>query len=506
MFGDILATRIAFAFAILLLGMSAWLAFQYSSVPLLGSYGFRETQTALTAYWTCKAGFHGAFWTPVAGYPWAIPFEFPIYQWVVAAIGCPMGVNLDPVGRIVSYAFWIACLWPAWRISRRLFDAQAKLYFWVFAALFLSSPLYLLYGRSFMVETAALFFSLSFLACAIEMSFGNDRWIDALTAGIFLTLAILQKSTTALPLMLLGVVYLWKARSDILRNFHRAPMLYKGITAYVIPFVIGVAWVKFSDHAKMANAMGSFLTSDALRGWNFGTLQARYSKELWVDVIWNRVIGENIAGHFGAIAIIVGLVCAPKRRILILASVALYLTYFMAFEHLLFLHKYYPLSNTVYVIFATSVSLAALIEYRANWTPVVIVALAGILIINLNVFFSDGSFAEESRQFSDNYQLFETTRFVRDHTASDAELLVYGDDWNSEIPYYSQRKSFNVGGFFKPYFHPLESPGEYLDKGVGALLICNDARQDKTISQSIDAKYATWQKTSLQMCDIYLPK
>ena len=44
-----------------------------ASQPILEWFGFRQAQTALTAYWFIREGFALAYQTPVLGYPWAIP-------------------------------------------------------------------------------------------------------------------------------------------------------------------------------------------------------------------------------------------------------------------------------------------------------------------------------------------------------------------------------------------------------------------------------------------------
>ena len=52
--------------------------------PILDEYGFRQTQTAITSYYFIQDGFKLAYETPAVGYPWSIPFEFPIFQALVA--------------------------------------------------------------------------------------------------------------------------------------------------------------------------------------------------------------------------------------------------------------------------------------------------------------------------------------------------------------------------------------------------------------------------------------
>ncbi|WP_277186089.1 hypothetical protein, partial [Caballeronia sp. BR00000012568055] len=67
-------TMAAGTIALMVLAISIWLTIEFRSQPLLGLHAFRQTQTALTSYWACKQGVQLSYWTPVAGFPWAIPF------------------------------------------------------------------------------------------------------------------------------------------------------------------------------------------------------------------------------------------------------------------------------------------------------------------------------------------------------------------------------------------------------------------------------------------------
>ena len=145
--------------ALVVAAIAAWFAVFYAGQPLLEMHGFRQTQTALTSYWMIEDGWRLAYETPVAGYPWSIPMEFPIYQSIVALTTWLGSFNLDSTGRLVSFCFLLACAWPAFMIVRRLnLPSQVA---WVFCALLWSSPIYLFWGRTFMIETAALFFTFS---------------------------------------------------------------------------------------------------------------------------------------------------------------------------------------------------------------------------------------------------------------------------------------------------------------------------------------------------------
>ncbi len=494
------AFLIAAVLAIGVFGVATWLAVQYATQPILGFHSFRQTQTALTAWSACRDGWSLAYGTPVAGYPWAIPFEFPIYQWIVAGIACPLGLALDPVGRLVSYLFWVLCLWPAWLVCRRLFAARAPLYFCTFTALFLAAPLYLFWGRSFLMETAALFFSLSYLACAIEMIAGEDRWRDAVMTFVFLTLALLQKSTTVLPLMLVGLVYLRSAWPLRLRS----AMLWKGLLAFGLSFLIGVAWVKYSDAVKMHNAMGSMLTSSQTTLWNFGQLKMRYSEALWNGVIWERVASENIGGYVGVAAIALALLLCRGRRAIILVGLGLYLLYFMVFENLLFVHDYYPMSNTVYLVFALAVSVGALMERGGVGSALGAAMLVGVVVIELTGYFTGPRFEAERHVYNDDDPILSVAKFLREHTAPTDPILVYGDDWSSEIPYYGERRGFVVPRWFPGYLDTIRNPERYLDRGQSAIVLCGAARNDTRLVEQMASLYASWPRAHLDQCDVYL--
>ena len=107
--------------------------------------------------------------------------------------------------------------------------------------------------------------------------------------------------------------------------------------------------------------------------------------------------------------------------------------------------------------------------------------------------------------YADN-PVLEVGKFVREHTSPNDPLLVFGDEWNSQLPYYSQRKAFVVPLFFKAYLRPLESPERYLDRGQSAILICDSEREDQALVKMVADDYPKWPKAALQKCDVYLRK
>jgi hypothetical protein len=194
----------------LLAHSAAILAMRWNQ-PLVGEHGFRQTQTALSVFWLLRGGPWLAYWTPVLGPPWSIPFEFPLFQWIVALLA-RMGVGLDPAGRCVAWAFGVLALFPLRRIATHL-DIDP----WIVGCLYLASPLYLYWSTAFLIDTCALFLCTEFLALMME-----DKWILGMFVGILAALVklpsfvIFAAVSLLLPLASHGRTILMPLRPKVL--------------------------------------------------------------------------------------------------------------------------------------------------------------------------------------------------------------------------------------------------------------------------------------------------
>jgi len=501
---------VALAFAgvisVLALLYSAYIAIRYSGQHMLvPAFSFRQTQTALTSYWACRDGFKFAYETPVAGYPWSIPFEFPIYQWIVSGISCPFGLDLERVGKLTSYAFLVLCAIPAARISKSLFGQRWAVYFFGFCAIFFSAPLHLFFGSAFLMETAALFFTLYFIAYALDIIQGSRSMGTALLAGLFLTLAILQKSTTVLPLVpVFGLWLLVVGWHEIMADRLRARVLWAGLIGIVIPFIIGAVWAKYSDIVKLHSDFGSQLTSDALMQWNFGG--DRLNWKLWLWVIWLRNIVRNMGGWLGIGIVLVGLVVLDtKHRIAIVVGAVLFLAYFMIFTNLQFVHEYYQISNEFFAIFAVSVALGGAMASRSKILALAgTVALVALVIVNVQTFRTSENFVSMRAPHDKNDPVLASAHFVRDNTDPSKPIVVYGDDWSSEFPFYSERKGFVVMTGFKDYDGIIAKPSNYFNgQEPSAVLVCRSARTPE-FEARVTAGFLPTSVKRLELCDIFL--
>jgi hypothetical protein len=430
-------------------------------------FSFRQTQTAITAYWLIKEPHTFAYITPVLGAPWSMPFEYPIYQWLVVFL-TKAGIPLIIAGRLVSFAAFVGCLIPLWTLARDLKISRRA--FLVVAVVYLACPFYIYWSRTFMIETTALFFSLCWLAGLVRSRSNPSPLLWLATLG-FGCLAVLTKSTTFLSVgPIAGAVYLYDAFVWLRRDRSASSvygLLRRGLL-FLVPIVVGAAWVAASDHFRAPNAFGSYLSSAALRPWNFGTAAQRFALR--------DPILTSLTQAFGYIGLLVPLLIAldlirSKYRTTILFAVAGYLSAFFIFTNLHIVHSYYQSSNAIFACMAVGLTVASMID--KGWRKTAAIVLVCVIA-------SQGQYFREffwSAVATDNVgdPSVLTARAARDATKPDESLLVFGDEWSSRIPFYSERKSLAVPHFTQqPTFEKMiADPQSFLGGAkLGGVIDC----------------------------------
>lgn len=415
--------------------------------PIVDMHDFRQTQTALTTYWLIENGFSLAYETPVVGAPWSIPFEFPVYQALTAWISM-LGIPLDSAGRLVSYVFFVACLWPMHSLGRDL--RLNNFWFYTTAAMFLASPIYIFWGRSFMIETTALFFSMAHLSMLVAFLRLGGLY-RAILATAFGILAVLAKATT-LPVfsLLAGIFGLYYFYTEYWAKSRFGPIrlwLPTGLSL-IIPYPVGLAWVAFTDSVKVKNLVGTTLTSDALSHWNYGTLDLRMSGRFWSDIVLERIL-PDILGIAGTAALVVFLILQIFPRIhvsltrsqstLLALSLVSFLLPMMLFTNLHFVHNYYQTANAVFLIAAIGIIAAG---FQTAGRPYAATAVVLFTIGSQLVFFHAKYYKMTVNPYESPH--YSIARAAQDLTPENSGLLVFGTDWTSTIAYYAQRKALTA--------------------------------------------------------------
>jgi hypothetical protein len=468
--------RVLLAAALLVsLGVLAW-SWQ---LPILEMHSFRQTQTAVSAYWMGKSSHWLAYPTPVAGPPWSIPFELPLFQGLVVMVAAIVPINLDQAGRLVSWLMALATLWPLRRAimeidgSRRLADFASFL--------FLLSPLYLFWSRAFLIESTALFFAVGYVAIAatwLRTRAPRTAWLLAGCAVLGALVKITTFFSGALAAAMLLLVHLHGMRRQW--NWREAWRTCWPVAAgIVLALVATKAWLVFSDIEKSKTLWGSVLLSTNLDAWNFGTLAQKLDMDQWRHVAGGRAARDILgSARLLPVAVLLALLAPARRRLFAFAALGLYLVPFAVFTNLHWVHNYYQYANGIFLVVMLACAIEGLRERFGEGTSLAVLVLAGVLM--LLGFGRD--FAPAILDPQPHPQTIELAANARAHTKPDEVLLIFGMDWTSEVPYYAARRAMMVPDFVtaeqlqRMASDPASISGEY---HVGMVIDCPNRLRDQ---------------------------
>lgn len=447
--------------------------------PILGEHAFRQTQTAISAYWIAKGGAWLAYPTPVLGAPWSIPFEFPLYQWLAAGLADLLpGITLDQAGRLISELFFFACLWPAWRIATSYRNGRSM--FRVCAIVALLSPFYVFWSRSFMMESTVLFFSLWFLAALNDFlqrpnayGFAEMVLTGSLAACIKITTFVGFAYAGALIVCGALLVAGWRSWSP---KRLLPPLL--TAAAVVLSMVALLVWLHFSDDLKRMNWYGESLVSSSagMWKWNFGTLAQRESWQIW-HVALVRAPNEALGGWiiFLLVALYALFRLVWQQKIVFLLLVLLYLSVFFTFTNLHIIHNYYQYANSIFLV----VSIGYALHAGMGKDRLLVLALLGtVCLVEFAGFYRHfyRDMVEPNRQ-----EQMVLATFVRNNVSDNKMIVTFGLTWSSEVPYYSERRALMIPDGV--HDGDLESLSRQLDTvtsgiPIGAVIICPNGYQN----------------------------
>jgi hypothetical protein len=429
---------------------------------LLGIHNFRQTQTAISAYWMIKEGISFDYQTPVLGKPWVIPFEAPFYQIFAVWVTELFSIDLDEAGRAVSVAFWFACLYPLLGMLRGwIADPITR---WAAVLLVWSTPTYLYWSDSFMMESTAMFFSLFYIFGLIESLRRNSiSWLAVAT--VFGTLASLQKATTfliaAVPAAAFVLLELYRRRGDgrLVRDLIGLAI------AGIVPLVALEWWTKHADSLKLLNPLAKdFITSAALGKWNFGTWDQRVSGVVWERIIYIESQWGMGRGSFwfllAAVLTIPFAIWRGKHRIEIIILALSSLTGALVFTNLFYIHEYYNFEVSLYLDLACALAIIDLVELipikiavrknrhaeaAQNQLLAKTAIACGIFFVSalwgLFTYTNDTIFVPSTSKLPTSAQVRQALAPVTNAGNPQDVILIYGWDWNPLLPYYSGRKA-----------------------------------------------------------------
>lgn len=359
-------TKNKYATLIVLLVGLYFLSFAYRFDDLTMT-PFRESQTAITIYYLIENINLTSivnYKTPVLGYPWQMPMEFPLYQVIVALLSWDKQVfSVIAVGKSISLTFFIGAVYFIFKLLKCLAVENNKAI--LICGFIISSPVYLAYSSTVMIESAALMFGVLHLICLFKGIKLNS--IKYLIFGlIFSIITILIKSTTWVVFSIIvinsTIFYLYKIKIGKL-NFENWLIVRNLIilTCFtVVPLIVGLNWINFTDDIKSSIFLSEGLSSNRLKEWNYGSLQQRLSASFWFVILLKLffLVGGSLI--FYKILFYKDLYLKFKninRREFIYVPVSSVVVIIMLFPNLYFRHDYYFYS----ISWIVSISIAWLL-------------------------------------------------------------------------------------------------------------------------------------------------
>lgn len=474
----------------------------YSNSPILEQHAFRQTQTALTSYYIFNDGFSFNYETPVIGKGWSIPFEFPIYQAIVAGFSAVVGMKLTQVGRLVSLAFTIFSCIPIYLMLENLAISLRARFFSL--SLYLSAPIYIFWAGTFMIESTALFFCLCFLLFFLKIICGDWSMRGIISLGFFLTISLLQKITTVIPVLAtcLFAFIFYGIRVRQLKSDKKSFFLIFIVIALSI--TIAFLWVQFSDATKLLNPIGEALTSSNLEAWNYGTLSQRLMSQLWVSVIYQRSVSASSLYLVGIGFIVAAIFFSKDRKIKITVVffTFLFLLPFLMFTNLHIVHNYYQFGNIVYLSIALGVSVTYTLDYIKANSFIYIFVLSIFIVGNILNFGGEYYSAKSSPINSENNKTLLISEYISNNSPPNLPIIVYGYDWSSEIAFYAQRKALTLP-WGRWDLEALNNTQKFLGEEKPSTIVLCPTKNFSEIQGLINQMFPRVKKTQIADCLIY---
>jgi hypothetical protein len=444
--------------------------------PILEQHSFRQTQTAISIFYLIKDGLTLDYITPVIGQAYTIPFEFPIFHFIVGILGKYSGISLDILGRLASLIFAIGALIANDLLLKEIgIDRRARLFCFL---LIVCAPVFLFWSGTFMIESAALFFSITALLFVAKYA-RNPRNLYLCLWFFFVLLSLLQKVTTALLPYFLGCAAILYTQFNLVNK--KCPLIFwiakplAFLVLLALPLMMAYEWIIYTDILKSSNPIALFkLTSSALGSWNYGTFAQRFIYSFWISNLYMRAIAPSMFLGFGFIAIVLCFLdrlIGQQLKIILAVFMGLYLIPQITFTNLFIVHNYYHYAVFIYLCNAVGIAYAYA-NFGHYFKKLPYYFLTATCVCSLIFFMREYRHAKFSR-IDDSYPTLAIAREIKNQTSSGDVFVLFGYDWSSEVAYYAQRKSLTVPDWYldKLKINHLE---DYLDKTPKLVVFCNN--------------------------------
>jgi hypothetical protein len=475
---------------------------------ILDVHAWRQTHTAISAYEMTRGGPFWHYRTPIFGPPWQWPLELPIYQWLAARVSQWVSLDLEAAGRSVSIAAFVGALAAGW-VALDVFGI-AKRHRPIVLSLVWTSPLYVFWSRTFMIESTALFFAVAYFAlvhvATRHSAVGRGDVACLVGAAVMGGLAGATKVTTLTPL-LAGAAFLFITRRRR-GTWTRSTALVVAVCAIGIPILLTTGWLVFADQVKSASPLTAELGWAGESVQRFGSFADRLSLRSWIVVPANAILGRTrhtvIGSAFVFAVAFAATIGRPRRLALSVVCLVLYLLPLAIFMRLFTVHVYYSYENGFLLAVIAGCGIVTCFEgpRLIRWAGVALYAAA---LTAMATNYLNGYYLDQSAPDSGPMQIAVLTG---ERTAPDDVMLVYGLDYSPVLPYEARRRAIMDWKnrdldepAMKSTLDAMAAEGVHL----GAVVACGDARSNVVVLANIARLgYPHAPAHAEPYCDLYL--
>lgn len=432
-------------------GLHLWWVTRGWDIPGLSGHEFRQTQTAISIWAMMEDGFRMDYSTPVLGKPWAVPFEFPIYQGLVYFLTTHSHLDLVFAGRLVSLlAFYLGASAFVLLLRRLGLSLGAAL---IGALPVFFAPVHILYSRAVLIESTAFAASAWFLYLLAEYREKKRPWLLAATLLVG-AVAVLTKATTwavfCIPWGACVLANFWRARKSGWRGMVSAVV--DDVFLIGVPLlVIGFGWVSISDRIKEFNPIGAHLVSRELRNFNFGTWAQRGEAKNWLALWdhWNTAVMPWWALAGAALAV---WWTQQRAKVIFGLGLSVFVGAPMVFFNLYAVHDYYFFASGWGLCLAVGAVAAGWWDAPRRWYSAQLIATVLIAAVAIGQYFAYRRefYGTQTRYAGPGFRLTEAINRV---TRPQDVVVVHNADWSSALAFWSHRRMLMISDH-QMYFHP----------------------------------------------------
>lgn len=428
---------------------------------ILAHHGFRQSQTAISAYYFAKEGFSLYTTIPVFGPPWIIPMEFPLYQWLLAGIVEMTGLPLEQSGRGLSLIFHYLALGLTFGILRHFRTGLAGSFF--ILTMITLSPLATYWAQGVLIESFSVALTMAFILLALKgfQSNQSTHLIGALIVGS--VAAVVKVTTFAVGwgfLVLYALHLLYANRSEISAAGVRSRIVW--LLPFLVPLLSAGAWIHHANSVMATLPIAPSAMSNI--EWYFGTPGARFEPDQWLRILEHTVI-RTLGGPFPLLLALFPLCLqgVPKTRIGLFLLAAL--SGPLVFWNVYYVHDYYSYEILFFLCVAIGLCFENGLQVARSWIRPALLSLQVLLLLTMLVGYTYTPYAWLFRNDhkADHLRFYEQ---VADIVPGDNFLLVAGQDWDPSAAYSTRRKTLMIrwngwadADFFMQAFKDTEDNG-----------------------------------------------